>query len=1005
MRPSLVPPPSLPHIEPPQVQRRARFSVASILVLARWQLRQTWSLLLIVGVGLLAAVVLVCAIPLYAQSAMSAGLQHTLEAEAGNAYLTVHAVSGLVAPQQIQSIQQSLTDDITGALGQVIINKPVFSIQISALSYPPNLSALVHLVGIDINTVKSHARLLQGRLPVATTGNTIELAMTPDVEANMGLKPGMTFTLPYTIVNPMLHRQIEVPLHFRLVGLIAPPDTEPFWHGETLQKDAYFIGHREYTIDPVLASNSQLLNVLTGISQQFSENFGQQSVVFTNRSPAPDLYWYYDFNFSHLDINHLDDLSRSLSGLLTVFANNPISPPFVTDTNASGPLDILQSYSSRISVLQVPVLCLTALISALILFFVLLMTGLLVERQVEAITLLRSRGGSRRQVGGSLLGQSTILCLIALLAGPPLAILFVIGLINLTIPVTERGALSIVTSQPLQTIQGVLGRGLLVMGVGLVVMALTIWRTMRSNILVYRGEAARSTQKPVWIRFNLDLLAAVIALVGFGTSIYLDGPGVLDIRTRTLILPLTSLGELLFLILGCLLLFLRLFPTFLRWGEKIAARNRGAAPLLALAQMARAPRQSLRMTLLFALAVAFVLFALIFRATQIQRLQDLTTYQVGSDFRGLIPPDLVDEDWNSQLEFYQKIRGITSVTMGDTALLTSGSNAIAIDLQAVDSGTYAQTTDWTEQDTGNQAIGALMARLHRFHTEADQKNVIPAIIDDAAAQSLNVHVGQQFTLADFHGPMNYMVTAIVHYIPTIYDTTSGTGSDTTIPQGGVLVDFQTYSDVAMAVNENGISASIVWLRANNNPADLAAARNVLFTGPYALVDGLDQRMQVQTLATDPLYAVMIGILAIGAIVALLLGLVGNILVAWLNARERRTSFAVLRALGCEPRQIASVLLWEQGIVYTTALVVGTVLSLLFSQVILPVFIFSPLLGSASTETFYIVQSVPAVREVVPVWSLVGVFIGLIGICILALLVMLRVVIRPSIEATLRVNED
>ncbi|HET8846224.1 MAG TPA: FtsX-like permease family protein, partial [Ktedonobacteraceae bacterium] len=605
-----------------------------------------------------------------------------------------------------------------------------------------------------------------------------------------------------------------------------------------------------------------------------------------------------------------------------------------------------------------------------------------------------------------LLGQSTFMGAIAFVAGPLLAILLVILLSMITLDAHEREALQLITAHPLTVVQGLLGRDLLIIGIALVAMILAIWRVMSSNVLSAQRESARSTQRPFWIRFKLDILAAVIALVGFSISLYITSPGVLNLRTRTLILPVTSLVGTLALLTGCVLLFLRIFMPILRWGERMAARNRGAAPLLAMAQLARSPQQPLRVTLLFALAVAFAIFTQIFNATQTQRLADITTYQVGSDFSGTIPSVLSGEDLGSQQAFYREIKGITSATLGDRTQMTGGSNqGILVDLEAVDSSTYAHTFYWTAQESGNQSISTLMSRLQKSYPDAVKHNVIPAILDDLAAKSLNVTVGQQFALSDFHGPMSYVVLAIVHYMPTIYDSIDSAGTDSSISQGGVLVDFATYRDIAMAVNSNGVSATVAWLRADNSSADVANARKTLFSGLYTFENGLDRQQLTSELADDPLYATIIGILAIGAAIALLLGLAGNLIVSWLNVRRRRVHFAVLRALGCGPGQIARVLIWEQAIVYSTALVLGIFLSILFSLNILPAFIFSPLVNSDTAEAFYVIQSVPPVQIVLPVLPLLYTMVGLILVCILAISMMQRIVSHPRLGQILRINEE
>src|SRR5579884_1953766 len=133
---------------------------------------------------------------------------------------------------------------------------------------------------------------------------------------------------------------------------------------------------------------------------------------------------------------------------------------------------------------------------------------------------------------------------------------------------------------------------------------------------------------------RLDLAAALIAIIGFAFSLYITTPGVLDDRVRTLILPATTVAGALFLLLACALLLLRLFPSILRLASSLASRSRSATPMLALAHIARSPRQALRITTLLVLAIAFATFTLSFTASQAQRIPDVAAYQVGSDFSG-----------------------------------------------------------------------------------------------------------------------------------------------------------------------------------------------------------------------------------------------------------------------------------------------------------------------------------------------------------------------------------
>jgi hypothetical protein len=172
----------------------------------------------------------------------------------------------------------------------------------------------------------------------------------------------------------------------------------------------------------------------------------------------------------------------------------------------------------------------------------------------------------------------------------------------------------------------------------------------------------------------------------------------------------------------------------------------------------------------------------------------------------------------------------------------------------------------------------------------------------------------------------------------------------------------------------------------------------------------DRRAITDALLHDPLYLVLIGVLIIGALTALLLALAGNLTVSWLSARSRLANFAIMRALGSTPPQIAGVLTWEQSMVYATAIGLGIAFGVLLSFLVLPAFVFTTVAtsGSASqfsTGEFYAVQNVPPIQMIIPV-LLVAIALGvLIAICLIAVGMMVRIVSRPSVGMTLRLNED
>lgn len=85
----------------------------------------------------------------------------------------------------------------------------------------------------------------------------------------------------------------------------------------------------------------------------------------------------------------------------------------------------------------------------LLLFFVSLLSTLLVDRQHDSIAVLRSRGASRRQIPGAQLIQNIGLGIIALLVGLPLATFTVLIFSQHMLPEIEQDALKIITNAPL----------------------------------------------------------------------------------------------------------------------------------------------------------------------------------------------------------------------------------------------------------------------------------------------------------------------------------------------------------------------------------------------------------------------------------------------------------------------------------------------------------------------------------------------------------------------------
>jgi ABC-type antimicrobial peptide transport system permease subunit len=793
------------------------------------------------------------------------------------------------------------------------------------------------------------------------------------------------------------------------VGIFDLPNTDDsFWHGFDFAPSdlgSSMSGPFGYQ---ALASNDALLHYFGPISTQAQAQNLRFETPFS-------VAWYYRFDPQKVTISDLDTM---ISGLNTVQLT--ISNSFTMNAATSNlqhlqvniPSDMLQNYHDQLPVAQVPIASLLVLVFALVIFFISMMANILVDRQSEAIAILRSRGADRRQIFGALVTQSSAIAVIAFLIGPLLAMGVVTLLSSLLLGSNSQGAgvLDLLAHDPRGMILTLLTYALMTTIFVLLAMLISLSLATRMDVLAMRRQAARATHKPLWQRLNLDVVAVIVSLTCYGLSLYLTRSGILDPQLRLRLLTPVTLTGLVLLLLACILLFLRIFPMLLSLGSRLASRSRNASPMLALGQMARSPRQSLRMTLLLALATAFTIFTLIFIASQSQRIESVSAYQVGADFSGA--PDATSPTWQDfgQIaQSYSQMRGVLATSVGyfGTSVSSSATQSVDIEVRAPDADTFALAGSWSSQDS-SQSLASLMALLRAQRASGISHKVIPAIVDDATWNLLNLSDGAHFVLGRTLGdtPVDFQVVGRVPHIPTVSDVSSDGSS-----AGGILVDYQTYAPVfTNDASRIGDSADVnyAWIKTTDNPILLSRLRRDL-TNNFQANELLDRRILAQSLRNEPIYLDLVGILAVGAITALLLALLGNLVASWLSAKTRLTNFAVLRALGAAPGQISSVLIWEQGIIYLTALVLGVLFGALLAALAVPTLVYTNaaptgMTSDPSNSVFFVSQSIPAIEVVVPLslWIVLGV---LIVICVLALWMMVRIVSRPSVSQTLRLNED
>ncbi len=107
-------------------------TLPGMVTLASWRVRQTWRLLLVTGLGIVAAVMLVCAVPLYSDVSQSIGLRGVISTSYQSSDILVGSESAVISRAKIAQATQNLNTEFQNKLGPYL--KPLeFSVQVPLL--------------------------------------------------------------------------------------------------------------------------------------------------------------------------------------------------------------------------------------------------------------------------------------------------------------------------------------------------------------------------------------------------------------------------------------------------------------------------------------------------------------------------------------------------------------------------------------------------------------------------------------------------------------------------------------------------------------------------------------------------------------------------------------------------------------------------------------------------------------------------------------------------------
>ncbi|MEU0134719.1 ABC transporter permease [Streptomyces sp. NPDC006296] len=685
------------------------------------------------------------------------------------------------------------------------------------------------------SALADHSTLRSGRLPVARAAVTqdtaeIEAAVTEETAHELGMRPGSTVAVPTRD-----GRSLTV----RVTGVVAPSAPESgYWAVDPLLRAPSLI-RDPGSAAPVFYWRATLL---------LAEDTGPALLATTGE---PELFWRLAPDGSGLtaaDVPALESGVASLENGPGLLGLREIAGP---NTTLTTDLDaVLGSYSSVRAAIG-PVVTVAAVGIGAVAAVVLLMTGGLIgSRRHHELTLLRSRGGSLRGIGGRLLAETAVAVVPAAALGLAAAVLLV-GEARLRPALVGAAAVAVLvcTVLPLRT-------------------------ALRHRRPVLHGArddvvGSRPTRRRTVAELTLLVLAvgAVAALRRRGTTTGGDA----DL--------LVSAAPVLVGLIAALVL-VRLYPLPLRLAARPVARLRGAVGFLSLARAGRAASSGTLPLLALLIALSTAAFGGSVLAGVADARDEAALRAVGADARisgesGLSP---VPDGFLRRVRETAGVQDVAPVRIEygvpSTASAGAAQGAERTTLLGVEPESYARLARATE-------LPALPVSALRSGPGRD--GALPAIVSPALAERLG---DRPHTVRSEAGDVTVRVAGVVPRTPAVDDAEF------------LIVD-------AEALPEPGPTTLLVTGSAVDGQRLRAAARDA---GPeYVVRVRSEERARLvdtpMQSGAERIYGAAVVAGAGYALIAVLLSLLQT-------APERTALLARLRTMGLTTRQGRRLLAYE-----------------------------------------------------------------------------------------------
>ena len=587
---------------------------------------------------------------------------------------------------------------------------------------------------------------------------------------------------------------------------------------------------------------------------------------------------------------------------------------------------------------------------ALLVFFTIMMSGLILDNDKIEISLFYSRGAGKLHIFAMYAIQTFIIAATAIALGIPLGMNMVsaLGASAGFLEFTGRAPLiATVTSEVV--LYAFAGAGLFALS-----MLLPILLSRPDSVVTKRRAKAARGGKPFFERIYLDVI--LIAMSAYGYFTYhnfteLVTEAEVEIAEHA-IDPLIFLISTFFL-LGFAMLFTRLYPYIIRLLFKLG-RPIWPPAIYASLSAARARPRSRYIMLFVIVAVSIGLYSAAAARTINQNHIDRVMFDVGADMViverwPFIDPNprwihlhyVIPEFWEAffsapPFELFNQPEGValaTPVYRNNRARVNppglAGVNNVNV--IAIYPDEFAQVSWWRED----------MYHYHlNYKMNAMSLNPNTVLVCSNLMYRLRLEHGDELTVGWIRNPSNLQVFVYdaVDFFPTFNPVGPDGRTQYLIVMNYSLIEayFRIEPYAVWVLLEEGASSAEVMHYIQENRVNMPLITHNVDPNqlPFAFTDA---GAMIENIQNDPFILSMNGFLTLSFVMTLAVMAVG-FLVFWIfDLRSRRLQISIMRSKGMSQGSVITMLLWEQALLSLLPLAAGFALGEISARLFVPMF--------------------------------------------------------------------